>query len=157
MVHMKISKKCGGELEHSLRSRSLEACSTEEYINALENIVTRNQIGRKLKRLDVQSPNKPFLKKYKLRELFKPNKYNTHEETKCHRCGDFGDLDNDCLKKAKIKQIVETEDHNDKEGESFSEKENKELDKSENDEINLINSRINNFDLTYEVLDVNSN
>ncbi|MBW0519551.1 hypothetical protein O181_059266 [Austropuccinia psidii MF-1] len=36
MVHMKIPKKSGGELEHALRRRCIEPCSTEEYINALE-------------------------------------------------------------------------------------------------------------------------
>ncbi|MBW0535482.1 hypothetical protein O181_075197 [Austropuccinia psidii MF-1] len=46
MVHMKILKKCRGELEHSLKSRCIEPCSTEEYINALEDIVTRKTIGR---------------------------------------------------------------------------------------------------------------
>ncbi|MBW0578173.1 hypothetical protein O181_117888 [Austropuccinia psidii MF-1] len=29
MVHIKILKKCGGELEHSLGSRCIEPCSTE--------------------------------------------------------------------------------------------------------------------------------
>ncbi|MBW0569816.1 hypothetical protein O181_109531 [Austropuccinia psidii MF-1] len=45
MVHMKILKKCGCVSEHSLRSRCIEPCSTEEYINALEDIVTRIKIG----------------------------------------------------------------------------------------------------------------
>ncbi|MBW0568877.1 hypothetical protein O181_108592 [Austropuccinia psidii MF-1] len=44
MVHMKILKKFGGEREHSLRSRCLEQYSTEEYINAIEYIVTRTKI-----------------------------------------------------------------------------------------------------------------
>ncbi|MBW0594159.1 hypothetical protein O181_133874 [Austropuccinia psidii MF-1] len=44
MVH--ILKKCGGEIEHALRSRCIEPCSTEEYIHALEDIVTRTKIGR---------------------------------------------------------------------------------------------------------------
>ncbi|MBW0536851.1 hypothetical protein O181_076566 [Austropuccinia psidii MF-1] len=29
MVHMKILMKCGGELEHALRSKCIEPCSTE--------------------------------------------------------------------------------------------------------------------------------
>ncbi|MBW0544195.1 hypothetical protein O181_083910 [Austropuccinia psidii MF-1] len=45
MVHIKILKICGGELEHALRCRCIEPCSTEEYINALEDIVTRTKIG----------------------------------------------------------------------------------------------------------------
>ncbi|MBW0583377.1 hypothetical protein O181_123092 [Austropuccinia psidii MF-1] len=60
-------------------------------------------------------------------------------------------------KKAKIDELVETEDHNDKEDESDSEKETEDSETSERDEINIINSRINNMDLIYEVIDVNSN
>ncbi|MBW0560182.1 hypothetical protein O181_099897, partial [Austropuccinia psidii MF-1] len=122
MVHMKILNKFGGELEHSLRSRCIEPCFTEEYINALEEIVTRTEIGRNLKKLDIKSPNKPFVKKYKPRETFKPNSPNINEKRKCHKGGGIGHLANNCLKKAKINEVVETEDHNDKEEESDSEK-----------------------------------
>ncbi|MBW0589579.1 hypothetical protein O181_129294, partial [Austropuccinia psidii MF-1] len=87
MVHMKILKKCGGELEHALRSRCIEPCSTEEYINALEDIVTRTKIGRTWKKLDIKSPNKPFIKKDKSKEAFKPNTSNNNEQRKCHKCG----------------------------------------------------------------------
>ncbi|MBW0518705.1 hypothetical protein O181_058420 [Austropuccinia psidii MF-1] len=79
MVHMKILKKCGGELENSLRSRCIEPSSTEEYINALEDIVTRTKIGRTWKKFNIKSPNKPFIKKYKPRETFNTNKSNSNE------------------------------------------------------------------------------
>ncbi|MBW0503539.1 hypothetical protein O181_043254 [Austropuccinia psidii MF-1] len=65
MVHMKILEKCGGELEHALRSRCIEAFSTEEYINALEDIVKRTKIGRTWRKLDIKSSNKPFIKEEK--------------------------------------------------------------------------------------------
>ncbi|MBW0514169.1 hypothetical protein O181_053884 [Austropuccinia psidii MF-1] len=148
MVHMKILKKCGGELEHALRRRCIEPCSSEQYINALEDIVTRTKIGRTWKELDIKCPKKPFIKKDKPRETLKPNKSNNNEQKKCHKCGGIGHLANNCLQKAKIDEIVETKDHNDKEEES---------DTSESDEINTINEKINNIDLIYEVLDVNSN
>ncbi|MBW0571592.1 hypothetical protein O181_111307 [Austropuccinia psidii MF-1] len=135
MVHMTILKKCGGELEHSLRSRCIGPCATEEYINALEDIVTRTKIGRTWKKLDIKSPNKPFIKKDKPRETLKPNTSNNNEQRKCHKCG---------------------EDHNDKE-ESNYEKDTKESETSQSDEINVINAQLNNIDLIYEVLDVNSN
>ncbi|MBW0533348.1 hypothetical protein O181_073063 [Austropuccinia psidii MF-1] len=61
------------------------------------------------------------------------------------------------LRKAKINEIVETEAHNDKEEESDSENDTEETEASETDEINIINAQINNIDLIYEVLDVNSN
>ncbi|MBW0567826.1 hypothetical protein O181_107541 [Austropuccinia psidii MF-1] len=126
MVQLKILKKCGGELEHSLRSRFIEPFPTEEYINALEEIVTRTKIGRTCKKLDIKSSNKPFIKKYNPRETFKPNTSNSNEQRKYHKCGCIRDLANNCLKKAKINQIVETEDHNDKEEESNSEKDTEE-------------------------------
>ncbi|MBW0508994.1 hypothetical protein O181_048709 [Austropuccinia psidii MF-1] len=157
MVHMKILKKCGGELEHALRSRFIEPCSTEEYINALEDIVTRTKTGITWKKLDIKSPNKPFIKKDKSKEAFNPNTSNSHEQRKCHKCGGIGHLAKNCLKKAKINEIVETEDHNDKEEEYDSEIDTKESETSESDEINIINAQTNHIYLIYEVLDVNSN
>ncbi|MBW0564316.1 hypothetical protein O181_104031 [Austropuccinia psidii MF-1] len=52
---------------------------------------------------------------------------------------------------------METESHNDKEEESDSEKGSEESETSESDEINIINAQINNIDIIYEVIDVNSN
>ncbi|MBW0558307.1 hypothetical protein O181_098022 [Austropuccinia psidii MF-1] len=157
MVHMKIFKKCRGELEHALRSRCIEPCSTEEYINTLDNVVTRTKIGRTWKNLDIKSPNKPFIKKYKSKENFKPNTSNSNDQRKCHKCGVIGHLANNCLKKSKINEIVETENHNHKEEESYSEKESEESETSESYVINIINAQIDNIDIIYEVLDVNSN
>ncbi|MBW0497204.1 hypothetical protein O181_036919 [Austropuccinia psidii MF-1] len=73
MVHIKMLKKGGGELEHAFRRRFIEPCSTEEYINALEDIVTRKEIGRTWKKVDIKSSNKPFIKKDKPKEPFKLN------------------------------------------------------------------------------------
>ncbi|MBW0525794.1 hypothetical protein O181_065509 [Austropuccinia psidii MF-1] len=131
--------------------------SQKMYINALEDIVTRIKIGRTWKKLDIKSPNKPFIKKDKSKEAFNPNTSKNNEQRKCHKCGGIGFLANNCLKKAKINEIVETENHNDKEEESDSEKETEESETSESDEINIINAKINNIDIIYEVLDVNSN
>ncbi|MBW0487487.1 hypothetical protein O181_027202 [Austropuccinia psidii MF-1] len=133
MVHIKILKKFGGELEHYLRSRCIEPCSTEEYINALDYIVTRTKIGRTWKKLEIKIPNKPFIKKDKPRKTLKPNTSNNNDQSKCHKCGGIGHLANNCLKKAKINEIVETEDHNDKEEESVSEKDTEESETSESD------------------------
>ncbi|MBW0568227.1 hypothetical protein O181_107942 [Austropuccinia psidii MF-1] len=157
MVHMKILKKCGGELEHSLRRRCIEPFSTEEYINALEDIVKRNIIGRTWKKVNIKSQNKPFIKKDKPRELFKPNTYNSNEKRKCHKCGGILHLANNCLEKENINEIVETDEHNDKEEQSDSEKDTEESEASKSGEINIINAKINDIYLIYEVLDVNSN
>ncbi|MBW0460457.1 hypothetical protein O181_000172 [Austropuccinia psidii MF-1] len=156
MVHMRILKKCGGELEHTLKSWCIEPCSTEEYIDALEYIVTRTMIGRAWKKVDIKSPNKPFIKKDKPRGPFKPNTPK-NEKIKCYKCRGIGHLANNCLKKAKINELVETDDPNDKEEESNSEKDTEESETSESDEINIINAKINNIDLICEVLNANSN
>ncbi|MBW0526270.1 hypothetical protein O181_065985 [Austropuccinia psidii MF-1] len=114
----------------ALGSRFIEPCSTEEYINAVEDRVTRTKLGRKWIKMDLSSPNKPFIKKNKPREPFKPNTSNTTEQRKCHKCGGIGHLANNCLVKAKINETVETKDHNNKEGESDSEKEAEESETS---------------------------
>ncbi|MBW0461464.1 hypothetical protein O181_001179 [Austropuccinia psidii MF-1] len=46
MINMKILRKCGGELEHAIKCRCIEPCSTEDYVNAMEDIITRTRIGK---------------------------------------------------------------------------------------------------------------
>ncbi|MBW0573407.1 hypothetical protein O181_113122 [Austropuccinia psidii MF-1] len=46
MINMKILRKCGGELEHAIKCRCVESCSTEDYINDMEDIITRTIIGK---------------------------------------------------------------------------------------------------------------
>ncbi|MBW0539834.1 hypothetical protein O181_079549 [Austropuccinia psidii MF-1] len=131
MVHKKILRKCGGALEHSLRRRFMEPFSTEEKINALEDIVTRTKTGRTWKKLDIKISNKPYIKKDKVKNPPKPN--STYKRRKCHQCDGIGSLANNCIKKEKINKILETKDHNDKEEESYSEKDIEESEKSESD------------------------
>ncbi|MBW0556298.1 hypothetical protein O181_096013 [Austropuccinia psidii MF-1] len=45
MVHKRILRKCGGDLEHAIRRRCIEHCFTEDYINDMEDITTRKKIG----------------------------------------------------------------------------------------------------------------
>ncbi|MBW0544212.1 hypothetical protein O181_083927 [Austropuccinia psidii MF-1] len=79
------------------------------YINAIEYIVTKAKVGRTWKKLDIRSPRKAVIKKDKPREPLNPNTTNTHEQRKCHKCSGNGQLSNNCLKQAKINQIVEKE------------------------------------------------
>ncbi|MBW0500274.1 hypothetical protein O181_039989 [Austropuccinia psidii MF-1] len=108
----------------------------------------KNQDWKNLEKVDIKSPNKFFIKKDKSREPFKPNTPNSNEKREFHKWGGIGHLANNFLKKAKIGEIVETEDHNDKKEESET---------SKSYEINIVNAQINNIDLIYEVLDVKSN
>ncbi|MBW0553301.1 hypothetical protein O181_093016 [Austropuccinia psidii MF-1] len=45
MINMKILRKYGGELEHDIKCRCVEPCSTESYINGMDDIITRTRIG----------------------------------------------------------------------------------------------------------------
>ncbi|MBW0579499.1 hypothetical protein O181_119214 [Austropuccinia psidii MF-1] len=110
--------------------------------------MTRTKIGRQWKNLDIKSLNKQ-------REPFKPNTSRATEQRKFHKWGGIGHLVNKCVKKANINEIVETEDHNDKEEESGSEKDTEESETSAGDKINIINSPINKIELIYKLIDVN--
>ncbi|MBW0473696.1 hypothetical protein O181_013411 [Austropuccinia psidii MF-1] len=99
--------------------------------------------------MDTNSPKKSFIKKDKPKDPFKTNTPNTNEKRKYHKCGGIGHLTNNCLKNAKINEIVETEDYNDKEVESESEKDDEESETSESDEINIINAQSDNIDFRY--------
>ncbi|MBW0497854.1 hypothetical protein O181_037569 [Austropuccinia psidii MF-1] len=46
MIYKRILRNCGGDLEHAIRSRFIEPCSTEDYINAMEDITTTKKIER---------------------------------------------------------------------------------------------------------------
>ncbi|MBW0534315.1 hypothetical protein O181_074030 [Austropuccinia psidii MF-1] len=41
MINMSILRKFGGELEHAIKCKCVEPCSAEDYINAMEDIITR--------------------------------------------------------------------------------------------------------------------
>ncbi|MBW0520540.1 hypothetical protein O181_060255 [Austropuccinia psidii MF-1] len=45
MIHRKILRKCGGDLEHSVKSRTTEKSSSEDIINILEEVTTRTRFG----------------------------------------------------------------------------------------------------------------
>ncbi|MBW0503406.1 hypothetical protein O181_043121 [Austropuccinia psidii MF-1] len=45
MIHRKILKQCGGDLEHAVKSRNTEQSSAEDIINILEGVTTRTRIG----------------------------------------------------------------------------------------------------------------
>ncbi|MBW0525850.1 hypothetical protein O181_065565 [Austropuccinia psidii MF-1] len=45
MIHRKILKQCGGDLEHAFKMRTTEQSSAEDIINILEEVTTRGKIG----------------------------------------------------------------------------------------------------------------
>ncbi|MBW0524791.1 hypothetical protein O181_064506 [Austropuccinia psidii MF-1] len=55
IINIKILRKFGGELEHAIKCRCVEPCSTEYYINAMEDIITRTKISKTLTRVPIES------------------------------------------------------------------------------------------------------
>ncbi|MBW0516351.1 hypothetical protein O181_056066 [Austropuccinia psidii MF-1] len=45
MIHRKLLRQCGGDLEHSVKRRTTEQSSAEEIINILEEVTTRAKMG----------------------------------------------------------------------------------------------------------------
>ncbi|MBW0521881.1 hypothetical protein O181_061596 [Austropuccinia psidii MF-1] len=104
MVHERIVRKCGGDLEHAIRSRCIEPYSTEDYINAMEDIMTRTKIGR-----NWYKP--PMHNKTSGKPISKLNKPNDKAPLKFHKCGSTSHLANNCPKKTRINEIEIEKDH----------------------------------------------
>ncbi|MBW0574768.1 hypothetical protein O181_114483 [Austropuccinia psidii MF-1] len=81
IINMKILRKCGGELEHTIKSRCVEPCSTEDYINAMEDIIPEQELITR----EYRRPERPALK--------------------CHKYGSTSNLANICTKKTKINEV----------------------------------------------------
>ncbi|MBW0464109.1 hypothetical protein O181_003824 [Austropuccinia psidii MF-1] len=99
MINMKILRKCGGELQHAIKCRCVEPCSTEDYINAMEDIITRTRIGKTW----IKNPMESKMIPKNHREDNKP-------VLKCHKCGSTSHLVNSFIKKTKINEVQVIED-----------------------------------------------
>ncbi|MBW0519927.1 hypothetical protein O181_059642 [Austropuccinia psidii MF-1] len=98
MIHKRILRKHGGDLEHAIISRCIEHFSTENYINAMEEITTRTKIGRNLCK-------PPMEKKTSGKPIPKPNEPHDKAPLKCHKCGSTSHLAKTCPKKTRINEI----------------------------------------------------
>ncbi|MBW0547933.1 hypothetical protein O181_087648 [Austropuccinia psidii MF-1] len=98
MIHKRILRKCGGDLEHSIRSRCIEHCSTEDHINGMGEIKNRTKIGRNL----YKAPMDP---KTSRKLISNPNKPHDKATFKYHKCGSTSHLENTCPKKTRINEI----------------------------------------------------
>ncbi|MBW0500042.1 hypothetical protein O181_039757 [Austropuccinia psidii MF-1] len=108
LVHKKILRKCGCDLEHAIRSRFIEPFSTEDSINSMEDITTRTKIGR-----NWYKP--PMDNKTSEKTIPKPNKPHEKAPLKCHKCRSTSHLTNTCPKKKRINEIeIEKDDTKEK-------------------------------------------
>ncbi|MBW0510901.1 hypothetical protein O181_050616 [Austropuccinia psidii MF-1] len=97
MINMKILRKCGGELEHAIKCRCVELCSKEDYINAMEDIITRTRIGKTWTTIPMESKMVLTIS----REDRKPER----PVLRCHKFGTTSNLANTCTKKTKIDKV----------------------------------------------------
>ncbi|MBW0548448.1 hypothetical protein O181_088163 [Austropuccinia psidii MF-1] len=97
MINIKISRKCGGELEHAIKRRCVEPCSTEDYINAMEDIITRTRIGKTWTNIPMDSKMVP--------KIPKDDRRPERPYLKGHKCGSTSNLANTFTKKTKINEV----------------------------------------------------
>ncbi|MBW0523583.1 hypothetical protein O181_063298 [Austropuccinia psidii MF-1] len=98
MVHKRILMKHGSDLDYAIRSRCIEPCSTEDYINAMEDITTRTKMGR-------NGYKPPIDSKISGKQISRPNKPQYRAPLKCHKCESTSHLANTCPKKTRINKI----------------------------------------------------
>ncbi|MBW0584569.1 hypothetical protein O181_124284 [Austropuccinia psidii MF-1] len=90
MINMKVLRRCGGELEHAIKCRCVEPCSTEDHIDAMEDIITRTRIGKTWTQIPIESKIVAKIS----REDRKPER----PVLKCPNCGSTSNLANTCTK-----------------------------------------------------------
>ncbi|MBW0526316.1 hypothetical protein O181_066031 [Austropuccinia psidii MF-1] len=79
MINMKVLRKFGGELEHAIKCRCVEPCSTEDYINAMEDSICRTRIGKTWTKNPMESRM--------TQTIFREDKKPERTVLKCHKCG----------------------------------------------------------------------
>ncbi|MBW0556643.1 hypothetical protein O181_096358 [Austropuccinia psidii MF-1] len=107
MIHRKILRQCGGDLEHAVKRRSTEGFSAEDIINTLEEVTTRTRIGSSRVNLKTRF-NTPW--KDSVDRNPKENSNNIKYKSadvmrKCHIFQSTTHLANTCPKKGKINEI----------------------------------------------------
>ncbi|MBW0542553.1 hypothetical protein O181_082268 [Austropuccinia psidii MF-1] len=146
IVHKRILRKCGGYLEHAIRRRCIEPFSTEDYINAMEDITTRTKIGRNWYKppMDNKTSGKP---------IPKPNKPHYKDPLKCHECGSTSHLANTFPKETRINEIeIEKDDTKEKNDVSVHESDSEPSEEEElPDELS-----IENINVSFEVTEVHT-
>ncbi|MBW0554216.1 hypothetical protein O181_093931 [Austropuccinia psidii MF-1] len=106
MIHRKIPRQCGGDLEHAVKSSTTEKSSAEDIINILEEVTTRTKIGSSRVNLKARF-NTPW--KDSVDKIPKENSNNKYKFAdtvrKCHICQSTTHLAHECPKRGKINEI----------------------------------------------------
>ncbi|MBW0515239.1 hypothetical protein O181_054954 [Austropuccinia psidii MF-1] len=107
MIHRKILRQCGGDLEHSVKRRTTEQFSAEDIMNILEELTTRTRIGFSRVNLKKRfnTPWKDSVDKIP-KENFNNVKYKSADIIrKCHIFHSTTHVANTCPKRGKINEI----------------------------------------------------
>ncbi|MBW0543817.1 hypothetical protein O181_083532 [Austropuccinia psidii MF-1] len=97
IINMKILRKRGGESEHGIKCRCVEACSTEDYISSMEDILTRTIIGKTWTRVPMECKM--------VSKTSREDKRAERPVLKCHKCGSTSNLAYNGTKKTEINEI----------------------------------------------------
>ncbi|MBW0577479.1 hypothetical protein O181_117194 [Austropuccinia psidii MF-1] len=107
MIHRKILRQCGGDLEHAAKRRTTEQSSVEDIINILEEVTTRTKIVSSRVNLKT-SFNTAWRDSVDKNSKEKSNnvKYKSADTViKCHIFQSTTHLANTCPQKGKINEI----------------------------------------------------
>ncbi|MBW0485321.1 hypothetical protein O181_025036 [Austropuccinia psidii MF-1] len=107
MIHRKILRQCGGNLEHAVKIKTTEQSLSEDMINILEEVTTRTRIGSSRVNLKERF-NTPW--KDSVGKNPKENSNNMKYKSayiirNCHICQSTTHLANTCPKRGKIDEI----------------------------------------------------
>ncbi|MBW0519715.1 hypothetical protein O181_059430 [Austropuccinia psidii MF-1] len=143
MINIKILRKCGGELEYSMKCRCLEPFSKEDYINNMEDITTRTRIGKTWTRVPMESKM--------VSKTSREDKRSERPVLKCHKCGRTSHLANTCTKKSRINeaQVIE-------EVQCTEEEEESDLDYAASEDTPVEDYPIENITAFFEVTEVHT-
>ncbi|MBW0500890.1 hypothetical protein O181_040605 [Austropuccinia psidii MF-1] len=137
MIHRKILRQFGCDLEHAVKSRTTEQSSEEDLINILEEVTTRTRIGSRRVNIktrfdtpwkdsvDKNSKENSNNIKYKSADLIRKGhifKSTTHYANACTRKGKINEIDIE--KEPDVEKDDVIEDNSDDESSVFSESSN---------------------------------
>ncbi|MBW0501976.1 hypothetical protein O181_041691 [Austropuccinia psidii MF-1] len=143
MINMKILRKCGGELEHDIKCRCVEPCSTEDYINAMEDIITRTRMGKTGTKIPMESTMFP--------NISREDRKSERPVLKCHKFGITSYIANTCTKKTKINEVQVIE-----KVQCTEEKEESDLDSAVSEDTLVEDYPIENITALFEVTQVHT-
>ncbi|MBW0515298.1 hypothetical protein O181_055013 [Austropuccinia psidii MF-1] len=107
MIHRKILRQCGDDLQHAVKSRTTEQYSAEDILNTLEEVTTTTRIGSSRVNIKARrnTPWKDFLNKNPNENSNNMKYKSEYLIIKFHICQRDTHLANKCPRKGKINEI----------------------------------------------------